>query len=108
MSGFVVVHETTGAPVEEGLLRRAVDVAAWRGPDGAAVWVGRGIGGLAVSKRALAFLLVLLAPAADDGLAEAVFAAELGEALLATAPLVNDFHLRLPAEDPLLHRSAPQ
>lgn len=44
MSGFVVVYQTDGAPVEEAALRQALDAASWRGPDGAAAWCAPGIG----------------------------------------------------------------
>jgi hypothetical protein len=37
-----------------------------------------------------------------------VFAAELGEPLLALYELASDLQLELPTEDPFSHRSAPE
>jgi hypothetical protein len=68
---------------------------------------GLGAGGGRDCPGVLAVLAELLAPAVHDGLAEAVFAAELGHALLAGQQLANDLQLEVRIKDPFGHRSAP-
>src|SRR5947209_17463657 len=62
---------------------------------------------LPVQPSVLASGGILVAPAPDEGLAEAVFAADLGEPFLAAGELANDLQLELAIEVPFHHRSAP-
>ena len=44
MSGFVVVANLDGAPIDPILMRRLTDALAFRGPDGDSIWTGQAIG----------------------------------------------------------------
>jgi asparagine synthase (glutamine-hydrolysing) len=44
MSGFVVVANVNGAPIDPTLMRRMTDALLFRGPDSNQIWIGEGIG----------------------------------------------------------------
>src|SRR5436305_11110922 len=62
---------------------------------------------LSVQPRVLTRRFILVAPAPDQGLAEAVFATELGEPFLAPNELAGHLQLELSAKVASQHRSAP-